>query len=62
MQWTDQNERLAGNLALCRFHSKHVALRMCWFFQLNSYSSAAATVEIKAIEEGVFGERYSAAE
>ncbi|KAJ7676551.1 hypothetical protein DFH06DRAFT_1168458 [Mycena polygramma] len=32
---------MLGNLALCRFHSKHVAL------------------QIKAIEEGVFGERYS---
>ncbi|KAJ7887426.1 hypothetical protein B0H13DRAFT_2534157 [Mycena leptocephala] len=35
---------MIGNLALCRFHSKHVAL------------------QIKAMEEGVFGERYSAAE
>ncbi|KAJ7347250.1 hypothetical protein DFH08DRAFT_867664 [Mycena albidolilacea] len=35
---------MTGNLALCRFHSKHVAL------------------QIKAIEEGVFGKRYSAAE
>ncbi|RDB27058.1 putative indole-3-pyruvate monooxygenase YUCCA3 [Hypsizygus marmoreus] len=33
---------MLGNLALCRFHSKHVAL------------------QIKAMEEGVFGERYSA--
>ncbi|KAF5378871.1 hypothetical protein D9615_006928 [Tricholomella constricta] len=32
---------MMGNLALCRFHSKHVAL------------------QIKAIQEGVFGERYS---
>ncbi|TFK44042.1 hypothetical protein BDQ12DRAFT_730165 [Crucibulum laeve] len=32
---------MMGNLALCRFHSKHVAL------------------QIKAVEEGVFGERYS---
>ncbi|TFK35616.1 hypothetical protein BDQ12DRAFT_714647 [Crucibulum laeve] len=31
-----------GNLAMCRFHSKHIAL------------------QIKAMEEGVFGERYSA--
>ncbi|KAJ7137003.1 hypothetical protein C8R44DRAFT_768224 [Mycena epipterygia] len=35
---------MIGNLALGRFHSKHVAL------------------QIKAIEENVFGERYSAAE
>jgi cation diffusion facilitator CzcD-associated flavoprotein CzcO len=35
---------MIGNLALARFHSKHVAL------------------QIKAMEEGVFGERYSAAE
>ncbi|KAG5641535.1 hypothetical protein DXG03_004810 [Asterophora parasitica] len=34
---------MLGNLALSRFHSKHVAL------------------QIKAIEEGVFGERYSLA-
>jgi len=32
---------MMGNLALCRFHSKHVAL------------------QIKAIEEGIFGQRYS---
>ncbi|PFH47509.1 hypothetical protein AMATHDRAFT_151910 [Amanita thiersii Skay4041] len=32
---------MLGNLALCRFHSKHIAL------------------QIKAIEEGVFGERYT---
>ncbi|KAJ7761821.1 hypothetical protein B0H16DRAFT_539958 [Mycena metata] len=35
---------MMGNLALGRFHSKHVAL------------------QIKAMEEGVFGERYSAPE
>ncbi|KAJ6566754.1 hypothetical protein B0H19DRAFT_1138526 [Mycena capillaripes] len=35
---------MIGNLALCRFHSKHVAL------------------QIKAMEEGVFEERYSAEE
>lgn len=35
---------MMGNLALARFHSKHVAL------------------QIKAMEEGIFGERYSAAE
>ncbi|KAJ7511132.1 hypothetical protein B0H11DRAFT_1954105 [Mycena galericulata] len=35
---------MTGNLALSRFHSKHVAL------------------QIKAMEENVFGERYSAAE
>ncbi|PFH45534.1 hypothetical protein AMATHDRAFT_71621 [Amanita thiersii Skay4041] len=32
---------MLGNFALCRFHSKHIAL------------------QIKAIEEGVFGERYT---
>jgi len=32
---------MLGNLSLCRFHSKHVAL------------------QIKAIEEGIFGTRYS---
>ncbi|KAJ7094555.1 hypothetical protein B0H15DRAFT_127960 [Mycena belliarum] len=34
---------MMGNLAYCRFHSKHVAL------------------QIKAMEEGIFGERYSRA-
>ncbi|KAJ3480860.1 hypothetical protein NLJ89_g12254 [Agrocybe chaxingu] len=33
---------MIGNLALCRFHSSHLAL------------------QIKAIEEGVFGDRYAA--
>ncbi|THU96531.1 FAD/NAD(P)-binding domain-containing protein [Dendrothele bispora CBS 962.96] len=35
---------IMGNLALCRFYSKHMAL------------------QIKAMEEGVFGERYSISE
>ncbi|KAF4592656.1 FAD/NAD(P)-binding domain-containing protein [Pleurotus pulmonarius] len=42
--WRDVGVRnmwfMTGNLALCRFHSKHLAL------------------QIKAIEEGVFGSRY----
>jgi len=46
--WRDVGVRglwyMIGNLALARFHSKHVAL------------------QIKAMEEGIFGERYSAAE
>ena len=47
-----------GNLALCRFYSKHLALR--------EYLSAPLecdvphpSIEIKAMEEGIFGERYS---
>ena len=54
-----------GNLALSRFHSKHVALRM-WFLYRNSLILAVCLyiifdfVEIKAMEEGIFGERYSA--
>ncbi|KAG6872067.1 hypothetical protein C0995_013411 [Termitomyces sp. Mi166 len=44
--WRDMGVKglwsMLGNLALCRFHSKHISL------------------QIKAIEEGVFGERYSA--
>jgi len=36
---------MMGNLALCRFHSKHLALL---FFP-----------EIKAMEEGVYGQRYT---
>ncbi|TFK35113.1 hypothetical protein BDQ12DRAFT_635350 [Crucibulum laeve] len=43
--WRDMGYKglwyMMGNLAMCRFHSKHLAL------------------QIKAMEEGVFGERYS---
>jgi hypothetical protein len=54
-----------GNLALARFHSKHVALRtwFCSHFLVFWFADwPGFCVEIKAMEEGIFGERYSAAE
>ena len=50
-----------GNLALCRFYSKHLALRKSskkteYAEALNS--TAISHVEIKAKEEGVYGKRY----
>ena len=60
---------LLGNLALCRFHSRHVALRkhillavclVLLFFSPNPL--LPLLLEIKAIEEGVFGNRYSASD
>ena len=52
-----------GNLALARFHSKHVALRR-WLRGCADIFCAdlSLSVEIKAMEEGIFGERYSVAE
>ena len=55
-----------GNLALCRFHSSHVALRkpilvvLPWTLLSNPLFFFFHPTEIKAIEEGVFGVRYSA--
>ena len=52
----------SGNLMLCRFHSKHMALRM-WLFFLASCGvverSSRNCTEIKAMEEGLFDGRYS---
>jgi len=53
---------LKGNLALCRFYSKHMAMRMSfpsWFIFFVKWTAYPWNVEIKAMEEGVFGERYS---
>ena len=52
---------MTGNLAMCRYHSRHVALRKC----LSSVSSLRCGIdgrertEIKAIKEGLFTKRYS---
>jgi len=59
--WRDLGVRglwyMIGNLALCRFHSTHLTLRTSFApgcdWSLIFYS------EIKAIEEGIFGTRYS---
>ena len=49
-----------GNLALCRFHSKHVALRTC-FSLLAHQCTHNELSEIKAVEEGIWDglDRYS---
>ena len=57
-----------GNLALCRFHSSHIALRKPILALIAAYpdllfsplTNFVFPTEIKAIEEGVFGIRYSA--
>ncbi len=48
-----------GNFAVCRFNSRHLALRECAALQSLVYISFKSPPEIKAIEEGVFGERYA---
>lgn len=53
---------MMGNLALCRFHSKHLALcthHACSVFLINTRSLTWSAVEIKAYQENVFGVRYS---
>ena len=55
----------AGNFALCRFHSTHIALRGYLFAHTGGVCGSADIAshffaEIKAIEEGLFDEkRYS---
>ena len=53
---------MMGNLAWCRFFSKHLALRTSFFFVImvdeRSYEDACA--EIKAKQEGILPGRYSA--
>lgn len=52
---------MMGNLAWCRFFSKHVALRECGsLIHHLSHVSYFPFTEIKAKQEGVFGTRYSA--
>jgi len=54
---------LQGNFMSCRFHSKHMALRVWSFFPRPLYlvieRSSWICAEIKAMEEGVFQGRYS---
>ena len=58
-------ESKAGNFALCRFHSKHLALRTFSGFPMSMLwrsvnEGTICPTEIKAIEEGLFDEkRYS---
>jgi len=52
---------MMGNLALCRFHSNHVALRMFFFYPFSFTLEKCLfyfILEIKAMEEGVYGTRY----
>jgi hypothetical protein len=54
---------LVGNLALCRFYSKHLALRK--FYYQHSPCLPFPHLdpkEIKAMEEGIFTNRYSPTE
>ena len=52
---------MMGNLALYRFYSKHLALRMSSIFHPVQLSPLTGSpVEIKAKQEGIFGERYTA--
>ena len=55
-------ESIAGNFALCRYHSKHLALRTFFSFPwiVSNKCAMVQPTEIKAIEEGLFDEkRYS---
>ncbi|KAJ6556727.1 hypothetical protein DFH09DRAFT_1084438 [Mycena vulgaris] len=49
---------MVGSLAMNRFHSKHLALRML-FNGREWHDLTLCAVEIKAIEENVFGTRFS---
>ena len=51
---------ILGNLAMCRFHSKHIALRECFplLGEVRTTRTDDTGLEIKAYEEGIFGERY----
>lgn len=54
---------LQGNVAQCRYHSKHLALRQSFFLGVLKSTIPLIitfTAEMKAMEEGIFGERYSA--
>lgn len=52
---------MLGNLAMGRFHSKHIALREYYQLPQNESKLKLSTIyaEIKAMEEGVFGRRYT---
>ena len=51
---------ILGNLAMGRFHSKHIALRGCFSLrgEVGTIRTDLTASEIKAYEEGIFGERY----
>jgi hypothetical protein len=49
-----------GNLAMCRMHSKHLALRESVIKGKVTIGTAHICTEIKAIEEGIHGVRYEA--
>ena len=51
---------ILGNLAMGRFHSKHIALRGCFSLrsEVGTIWTDLTASEIKAYEEGIFGERY----
>ena len=54
---------MMGNLAMCRYHSRHVALREFFFTTflplLFLGTESCGITEIKAIKEGLFTGRYS---
>lgn len=53
---------IVGSLAVCRFYSKHVALRTYLHYCNHGVGEGLlthSTVEIKAHQENVFGVRYS---
>jgi hypothetical protein len=49
-----------GNLAMCRMHSKHLALRKLLIMVQGAIGTHHIYTEIKAIEEGIYGARYEA--
>ena len=54
---------MMGNLAMCRYHSRHVALRELSFFaSLPRGVDCCWRTEIKAMKEGLFTRRYSLGE
>ena len=52
---------MMGNLAMCRYHSRHVALRELFFIvsSLPRAVDCCGWTEIKAMKEGLFTGRYS---
>ena len=50
---------MMGNLAMCRYHSRHVALREFLSSPLRCGIDNCGQIEIKAMKEGLFTERYS---
>jgi len=51
---------MMGNLAMCRYHSRHVALREFFTIPPLRYDiNGRGRIEIKAMKEGLFTGRYS---